>query len=282
MSNADLASEQQKKEMETAQKESLQHSILEARGKDRPLRKITHKGEEVIEDSNMDDELVRVRASIVEDQPDRSVRIPAASSPVDLAVQSSGIPLKSPVYETFTPISPRLSKSLESQILHGVRVTPSDTEGLRPLPISHETGDLTFDTTSSSPLAPDRNSGSTDPPSAEAPLNVTGSEFVSDSQPDTSSPTNRFDLNSIAWSSSPPVGNTIEPSDEYDREPDLSGPDSVPGDVDFTVDATDEHDFNMFLDEQTSSNPPPTAPLSPTVWTGEVSGPRPGRSETCF
>lgn len=55
MSNADLASEQQKKEMENAHQESLQHSILDAYSIDRPLRKITHKGEEEIEDVSKED-----------------------------------------------------------------------------------------------------------------------------------------------------------------------------------------------------------------------------------
>ncbi|KAF8315381.1 hypothetical protein DL93DRAFT_2112272 [Clavulina sp. PMI_390] len=56
MTPADLASDQQRKEMEDAHEQSLQHSILDTHGNDRrPLRKITHKGEEEIEDVSRND-----------------------------------------------------------------------------------------------------------------------------------------------------------------------------------------------------------------------------------
>lgn len=105
MSNADLASEQQKKEMENAHQESLQHSILDAYGIDRPLRKITHKGEEEIEDLSKEDKDSSTWSSRTADPSSHDgVRRVAASSSVELDARDTSLGLLSERSAADSPI----------------------------------------------------------------------------------------------------------------------------------------------------------------------------------
>ncbi|KAF8323552.1 transcription factor S-II, central domain-containing protein [Cantharellus anzutake] len=220
MSNSELASDQQKKEIETAQKESLEHSILDGRQMNRPLRKITHKGEEEIEDMDRDDDASRTRSV----RGDSILYFPSAPS-------SEPSP---------TSDDPKFA-ILPSRKLVTSGSSASGVGGGEPEAFATPQSIGPPESTVSSSFAPS-------PTASAHPISLS-----TDVPPSiVASPTSkRFDLSSLGWAesdhhSAPPALETESPEEHPGAPPSAE--------LDTGEDARSDHDFNMFIEPEHERN----------------------------
>lgn len=241
MTNAELASEQQKKEIEHAHQESLQHSILDASGIDRPIRKITHKGEEEIEDiSKGDKDSSSWSAGTVEG---RRMEAPRKMSFSDSNMEQAA---QDP---TLTPIS--------------------SSTGLAPLSPQHSYEKDGVD------AAQSRNVVSLIREDAHTSLKEfsESGKIVSSMLTDSSLQSVPFNVNAISWS--PRIDDIDLAGVASGGSPLITATDQLASNLDDADDNhTFDHDFNELLGldplEQHSSVEEKPLSQSFTVWTGEV------------
>lgn len=234
MSNADLASEQLKKEMETAHQESLQHSILEGRSVDRPLRKMTHKGEEEIEDLRKTD--------------------------------TSGWAAR-----TASDSLPRIDVSRRR---HSRSISQSETPVMEPDSAGHESFPLSstsenFDSPSqllTLPLSPD---SSTFP---EAPnTDFTNDPGFAQVESPSSS---RFNLNDLSWAQGAQEGAPELPTEEAGGSPLLGPQDDQMEVLDDAQSSEHDFGQFLDPDDEGNGEGPAAPPAyvpQPPIWSGEVS-----------
>lgn len=231
MSSVDLANEQQKAQIDNAIKESLKDSILEARAA--PKAKITHKGEEMIENVGGEDENTRVRSAEAEREYSREAQIARGRAQSDAAASA---PLGTTSPGAAMADLPYADDALMSPIL------PTSTLPRSPIERRHS------------------NASQGDSP--KSPLMTKSPVFFDQPLPSATSPvspsTAGFNLNSLAWST-----NENEPADALSNSPRgdsdyfLSNNENGGGrngDVldtalDIDVDLDDEPDFDVFLDD---------------------------------
>jgi hypothetical protein len=237
MSNVDLASEQQKKEMENAHQESLQHSILDAYTVDRPLRKLTHKGEEEIEDVSKEDKESSTWSSRTTDplSHDGGRRVPASPSG-ELNTRDNSLG------------SLNEKSGTDFSIIGNASETYTRSQSLSlPLHVEEDGGtDVTFE-------APGPNGHRVHP---------------SNSPPTSTVP---FDVNAIAWS---PKSDDIDlPGVNSGGSPLTRGVDEGAIGVDTSSDEPSvDHDFNELLELDRPVQPSEPAAMPVPIWRGEVCG----------
>lgn len=236
MSNVDLASEQQKKEMEDAHQESLHHSILDAYTIDRPLRKLTHKGEEEIEDVSKEDKESSTWSSrITSLSPHDGGQRVAASPSGELHTRDASLGLLKEKPGTDSPITDNASEPY----------TRSQSLGL-PLRVEE-----------------DRGTDATSEPPAPNGLRV----LPPNSPPISTAP---FDVNTIAWS--PKSGDIDLPGVSSGGSPLTRGIDEGAIGVETGSDEPSvDHDFNelLELDRPVPQLTEPETRPAP-IWSGEV------------
>lgn len=241
MTNAELASEQQKKEIEHAHQESLQHSILDASGVDRPIRKITHKGEEEIEDiSKSDKDSSSWSTRTVEGRrPDTPRKMSFSNPNREQAAQDPILaPISAPT--VLTPLNPQQFYEKD-----GVGTAQSRNEA-----------SLVHDDTHTN-LKEFSESG----------------EIGSSMPTDTSLQPAPFNVNAITWSpriDEVDLAGVISGGSPFITSTDQLAPNLDDADENHTFD----HDFNELLgldplERHSSAEEKPSSPSS-TVWTGEV------------
>ena len=247
MSNSELASDQQKKEIETAQKESLEHSILDGRQLNRPLRKITHKGEEEIEDMDRDDETARARGA----RRSSNYYFPSASN-----------------VERAEPRTPALDDSRLTILNNHALVTSahSISGGMD----SSEDNTLATQSTSH-PSSPSSTTIVYSPTTATQTISTMPLEVAPSS---VASPTSRrFDLSSLGWAEDDHVSVTVPLEHESSEE--LA--DNTPVEAVAGEDTRSDHDFSMFIEPESHGIVDPVyhegsmpSMKSGAVWSGEV------------
>lgn len=268
MSSVDLANEQIKQRIEAANRESLQHSILIERPT-LPRAKITHKGEEIIEDIEGFDISKRVREEEQlerERQREKAAREKAVSKAGAISPASSTKPSFNPqdiLAQQHTAASQMAAQALAEQTAVLAQATATADTPAEP---SFKLDDLIAIDLPESP-----NQGPAEPPNEDQV------DKESSQQRDPMSPTATFDLSNV-WSAneSTPQESSGSPILSA-RADDGHGPPQI--DVDLGTAAHDE-DFDMFLAE---SEPLSAAVLGgpeqekaafeklPIVWSGSVS-----------
>jgi hypothetical protein len=283
MSSVDLANEQTKQQIEAANRESLEHSILTQR----PIlarAKITHKGEEIIEDLEGDDIGGRLR----EDEQRERERERGRAKSVRERTMSLSSPPKKPVFQGPQDIlaqqhtaawqiaaqaqaqrrasliaSPSAPESPQEPAFKfddfiAIDLPDSPSQGISQLPVSNVNADIVG-------------------PSDAKPTPVS---LQSDTITSTSPHPTSFDLSNV-WTG---AGSENTPQ-ESSGSPIISSRTDVgrePGSIDFDLGtAAVDEDFDMFLGETV---PAPNAPLLsgpeieravfeslPVIWNGNVS-----------
>jgi hypothetical protein len=270
MSSAELANEQAKQDMEKAAQEALHQSILKVQTT-LPRAKMTHKGEEIIENSVSED-LQRVGEEEERERMRMRLRVRTGSildgNPESALTLSSATGLSSSIFgenrpmdvDGGTPISPEQVPS------------PVIATGVRPTVMSPLSSN--FPITSNVVSSPVQDKFSPlDEPKATPTVGIIGSRPS-------------FDLNSL-WSGGPdgePTAWTkvddapsLPPDEENIVEMDLDD-DDQPGDQDFGMflEGVDEPGHTSSLPTKSTTPPLPTHEEDnieslPVVWSGEVS-----------
>jgi hypothetical protein len=273
MSSAELANEQLRQQIETAQEASLQSSILKE-GRDVPRAKITHKGEEIIEDVTGERDIARAREAdyerdlereeehqhsnkrlkiqtTVEPSPGAEYSLPTASASITLPTPVSPVAMQQSPYQSTLPLSnsPPVSPTFD---VHDIKVDV----------------DL--------PESPPASASTAEEPSATTAPATLQTSPVSPTTPS-------FNLSSLSWGESTASSNREdnEAPPSNNEGPSASSLMDLDADIDVDINIEDQ-DFSMFTDaEPTPARP--EAPAKPTidktqalfdstphVWNGEV------------
>ena len=288
MSSVDLANEQTKQQIEAANRESLEHSILTQR----PVAaraKITHKGEEIIEDLVGDDIGRRIRDEEQRDSEREREREKGARERTKMLPPLPPTP-KEPSFKGPQDIlaqqhSDASQKAAQIQAL-AQRPTPLVTSPSTDVPAesSFKFDDLiAIDLPDDTPQDITSLDSDTKATSSVSPsVHIKADEYAPPTADSARSPTTTrsasFDLNHV-WSgtSEPPQGSTGSPILSA-RVEDTRDPPNI--DIDLGT-AADDEDFDMFLDqpETTATAPLQSGPEAeraefealPIVWSGSVS-----------
>ncbi|KDQ19428.1 hypothetical protein BOTBODRAFT_439248 [Botryobasidium botryosum FD-172 SS1] len=296
MSSAELASEEQKQQQQEAEKYSLEHSILQQRVA--PRAKITHKGEQAIENLANDDELSRVRAA--EAERERQLEAQKARLRIQIEATAAGDSLQSATSDRFSlPPTPTVPASHTDR---PVEVVEAGDQSPPPPPSATSKGfdiadvDVEFNF-SGSPTA----LGTSDempPPAMPPPISPTTflpspSKVSTVSVPRTLS----FDLGSLNWSAKGPESGSNPPdAATADARPEVSDPperrmDDVAFDIDFGADDLGmgdigDQDFDVFLEQgapqQEKEEQESSLEAVPAVWNGEIFMPMDDKPMACL
>lgn len=291
MSSVDLANEQTKQQIEAANRESLEHSILTQRPA-AARAKITHKGEEIIEDLVGDDIGRRIHDEEQRDTEREREREKGARERTKMLPPPPPTP-KEPFFKGPQDIlaqqhsaASQKAAQIQAQAQHTTSVTTSSLQDAVTAEPSFKFDDLiAIDLPDDSPPQESTSLGSeTKAPTPSAPLiHVKSDGFVASTEDSAESSTvarsGSFDLNHV-WSGAP----SEHPFQGSSGSPILSArtdetrdPPSI--DIDLGT-AADDEDFDIFLDqpEATPSVPSRNGPEAekavfealPIVWSGNV------------
>jgi len=299
MSNIDLASEHLKQQIEAANRESLEHSILTERPMSGlPRAKMTHKGEEVIEDMDLRDEDFGRR--IREEEEREWEREKMVKERGRERRMSMGMGMQGP-QEILAQAArraggeeqarPSASPIVEKHAAAATMTTPTDS-GMKIDELINIDIDIPEENAEGKNEQPpmegitDTNIATPMPPILTS-LTTSTSPLTS---PTTQTPTSAFNLNSL-WSASPtavdaptfPQGASASPTIPVTTTDPTREPPSI--DIDLGTAAHDE-DFDMFLDDHQAEGVDTSTPLLsgpeaekamfdslPVVWSGSVCQP---------
>ncbi|KAJ7708675.1 hypothetical protein B0H17DRAFT_1030445 [Mycena rosella] len=288
MSSTDLANEQTKQSIKIAEKEALEHSILEKTVV--PRAKLTHKGLEDIE--GLDDDVANLREREIERQREEererlraqrqrtmSVSVPP-ESPTTPAGTSWGGPPRVPIHALTTPTEDVTMGAPFGA--HASSEMGSAEPEMNLADLINIDDELAGQDSAAAPGPSSPPSATEAPPPAAAPPSPTLptgiSPFASKPEP---SRTSSFDLNSF-WAapqkaespaatvpSPPPQSHSPAPIEEpQERKDEL-----------MDLDETEDQDFDMFLDEKADAAVPTPEALEatfnalPQVWSGKINMP---------
>jgi hypothetical protein len=298
MSSTDLANEETKQSIKAAEKEALEHSILQKTKA--PRAKITHKGLQDIEDVNMEagssrdmedeeeekrerERKERLRATQAQAQqrrasinqssvpPDSPIvpQTPTWGAPPTLPVNAGDPSEKThggPIFVHTSAFSPPVEPELKLADLINIdeELSPQEISDPAPLPAS--------------PARPFDGSASQTSPVVKSmsPVATTGiSPFAAaSSKPELGARPTSFDLNSL-WTA--PKANTTAHSTS--PQPTAEGPKDTIMDNEVHDQEADDQDFDMFLDEKDDKNGGTNNSMEsqqaafenlPQVWSGKV------------
>ncbi|KAF5387320.1 hypothetical protein D9757_005755 [Collybiopsis confluens] len=299
MSSTDLANEELKQSIKSAEQESLQQSILTKTSA--PRAKITHKGLEDIEDiSGRDSTRERERQLEEEERMERerlarlrtvqprertmSISIPP-ESPVVSSNESWGAPPPVPAHAAdmsteAIPARPPLFLNTSSEIVTEPELNLADLINIDDEPSSAQDADAVV--SRPSPSGTDSSPTPVQSPAGISPFAIQPApslpipDTVSSASPAPLQPstpqTPAFDLN-VLWSLSsvPSVSASISPSDETDAKLEVAETKDMPVDS-----SANDQDFDMFLEEQEpekAEDAQAKFDALPQVWTGKINMP---------
>jgi Transcription factor S-II (TFIIS), central domain len=291
MSSVDLANEQTKQQIEAANRESLEHSILTQR----PVAaraKITHKGEEIIEDLVGDDIGRRIRDEEQRDSEREREREKGARERTKMLPPQPPTP-KEPSFQGPQDILARqhnAASQMAAQIQAQARRPPPLATSSSLMDAAAEPSfklddliaiDLPDDSPPQESTSLDSDSKISTSTSPAMHMKPDGSAVpVADSSPSPASRSASFDLNHVwsgASSEHPAQGSSGSPILSA-RADDARDPPSI--DIDLGA-AADDEDFDMFLDQPDAIAAAPLQSVPeaeravfealPIVWSGTVS-----------